>query len=133
MNETFDAKNELEEKLLRAQEGQLSGEEFLEALMGAQVFMPVEDKYQIAGLQTSDKAQPLVLEDESGLQVVVLFTSPERAKPFLADFPQYRGGLLVEFPWILERVGSGVGITLNPGCEAGLDMAPEMLQQLRGS
>ncbi|WP_303907255.1 SseB family protein [Thiohalomonas denitrificans] len=132
MSENFEPKNDLEEKLLAAQEGRISGEDFLRDLMDTQVFMPVEDKYEIAGLQSSDKAQPLVLEDESGMQVVALFTSPERAKPFLEDFPKYKGGLLTEFTWIAERIGSGVGITLNPGSETGLEMAPEMLQQLKG-
>lgn len=131
MSDNFNPKNELEEKLLAAQEGRIPGEDFLKELMGAQVFMPVEEKYEIAGLQSSDKAQPLLLEDESGMQVVVLFTSPERAKPFLEDFPKYKGGLLTEFTWIAERIGSGVGITLNPGSETGLEMAPEMLQQLK--
>lgn len=129
----FEPKNELEETLLAAQEGRVPGEEFLEKLMGSQVFMPVEEKYEIAGLQTSDKAQPLLLEDdESGLQVVALFTSPERAKPFLEHYPKFHGGLLTEFTWILERIGTGVGITLNPGSEAGIDMAPEMLDAMRG-
>ncbi len=132
MSDNFDPKNDLEEKLLAAQEGRIPGEEFLQELLGAQVFMPVEEKYEIAGLQSSDKAQPLVLEDESGMQVVVLFTSPERAKPFLEDYPKFKGGLLTEFTWIAERIGSGVGITLNPGSETGLEMAPEMLQQLKG-
>lgn len=133
MEPTFDPKNELEQKLHAAQDGAISGEEFFQALMQSQVFMPVEDKYQIAGLQTSDKAQPLILkDDEDGLEVVALFTSPERAKPFLEAYPAYRGGLLVEFPWILERIGSGVGLSLNPGSDVGIDMAPEMLDALRG-
>jgi hypothetical protein len=131
MTDVFDPKNALEEALLAAQEGRIELEAFVDALMQSQVFMPVEDKYQIAGLQTSDMAQPLVLEDESGVRVVVLFTSPERAKPFLADHPPYKGGLLAEFPWVLERlIGGEVGISLNPGCAAGIDMEPSMLRDL---
>ena len=62
--------------------------------------------------------------------MLVLFTSPERAKPFLAEFPGYEGGLLAEFTWVLERVGAGVGITLNPGEEVGIDLEANMVRQL---
>lgn len=133
MSDMFEPKNSLEEKLIAAQEGHIAGEEFLQELLSSQVFMPVEEKYDIAGLQTSDKAQPLVLEDEAGLQVVALFTSPERAKDFLEHYPKFKGGLLTEFTWVVERIGAGIGISLNPGSEAGLDMAPEMLEQLKSS
>lgn len=130
MTEPFEPKNDLETKLLAAQAGHIGEEEFLAALLEAQVFMPVEEKHAIAGLQTSDKAQPLLLDSEDGLRVIALFTSPERAKPFLADYPKYRGGLLAEFTWVVERIGAGVGLTLNPGSEVGLDMEPDMLRQL---
>ena len=58
------------------------------------------------------------------------FTSPERAKPFLVDFPDYQGGLLTEFNWILERIGSGIAIALNPGMEVGIDFDAEMVEQM---
>ena len=49
---------------------------------------------------------------------------------FLADFPAYRGGLLAEFGWVLERIGSGVGIAINPGWEFGMDLDPATVEQL---
>jgi len=128
---SFQPTNPIEQQLLDAQEGRLDSRELMAALLPAQLFMPIEEKYQIAGLQSSEKAQPLLLQDEQGNETVVLFTSPERAKSFLTDFPAYRGGLLTEFSWLLERIGSGVAITINPDAEVGLDLAPEMIEQLR--
>ena len=129
-NEVFEPHNSLESKLLAAQEGQISAEEFMRELVSAQVFMPVRDKYGIEGFQDSREAVPLTLKDDAGEQIVVLFTSPERAKPFLADYPEYEGGLLAEFSWVIEKVGTGIGISLNPGSAVGIDMAADMLEQL---
>lgn len=130
MSETFIPDNEIEKQLLAAQEGRLSGEEFMQALLQSQLFMPILDKQGIGNLQSSQHAHPLTLEDEEGNQLVVLFTSPERGKAFLRDYPGYQGGLVADFTWILEKLGNGLGLTLNPDSESGIDMAPEMVQQL---
>lgn len=131
MHETFETRNELEEKLLAAQEGQLSGKEFMHYLMDTQVFIPVKDSIGIEGFTASDKALPLTLKAENGVETLVLFTSPERAKTFMNDYPGFDGGLLVEFQWVLERTGTGIGISINPDWPVGMDLEPEMVRQLR--
>lgn len=129
-SEAFNPKNELEKKLLAMWEGSMSGEEFMQELLVSEVFMPIEDDEVMPGVQRSTRAQPLVLEAEDGARVLAVFTSPDRAKLFLRDFPLYGGGLLTEFKWVLEKMGAGHGIALNPGCEVGFDMEPEILSQL---
>lgn len=132
-DEPFEPRNEVEQQLAAAQDGSLGGEDFMHYLLGAQLFMPVQDEtHGIKGFQRNDKAVPLTLESEDGAQVLILFTSPERAKPFLVDFPDYTGGLLAEFSWILERVGSGYGVAINPGWSVGIDMDPDMVDQIAG-
>ena len=131
MEHTFTAHNDLEEKLVAAQEGRLDSDVFMQQLLGQQLFMPVQDEAsEIQGFQRSTRANPLTVEAEDGTRVLVLFTSPERAKPFLRDFPDYGGGLLSEFSWILERIGSGVAIAINPGIEFGIDLESDMVTQL---
>jgi len=125
------AENDLERRLLDAQAGRIAPDEFIAALLGSEVFMPVYEKEQIGGFSPSQKAQPLILkEEESGEDVLVLFTSPERAKAFVRDYPGYGGGLVTEFSWVLEKMGVGYGITINPGQEVGIDLGAEALQQL---
>ena len=131
MPERFEARNELEQKLMEAQEGSLPESKFMDYLLEAQVFMPVRDSINIAGFTGSNKAIPLTLHTDDALEVLVLFTSPERAKNFVQDYPGYDGGLLVEFKWVLERTGSGVGISLNPTWPVGMDLEAEMVQRLR--
>jgi SseB protein N-terminal domain len=133
MQDAFDARNELEEQLLAAQEGTLGSDEFMKYLMDTQVFMPVKDSIGIEGFTSSSKAIPLTLKTEDNVEVLILFTSPDRAKEFLKDFPGYEGGLLAEFRWVLERTGSGVGISINPDWPVGFDLEPEMVQQLKSN
>jgi len=133
MHDNFEARNELEQQLLAAQEGKITSEDFMRYLMETQVFMPVKDSIGIAGFTSSDKAMPLTVRAEDNTEVLILFTSPERAKGFVDDYPGYDGGLLAEFNWILERTGSGIGISINPDWPVGIDLEPEMVQQLRSN
>jgi hypothetical protein len=133
MQESFEARNELELKLLAAQEGQISSEAFMQYLMDTQIFMPVKDQIGIGGFTASNKAVPLTLRSEDNIEVLILFTSPDRAKDFVTEFPGYEGGLLAEFSWVLERTGSGVGISINPNWPVGFDLEPEMVQQLKSN
>jgi len=131
MTSAHDARNVLEEKLLAAQEGHISSDELLEVLLASQVFMPVQDeKAPALNIQRSTRAKPLSLTAEDGTPILVLFSSPERARPFLADFPDFTGGILESFKWVLERMGTGYGIALNPGSEVGFDMEPETVDEL---
>lgn len=130
-DDTFDAKNELERKLLAALAEEISSDEFMTELMAAQVFIPVKDEDSpIKNLQRSIRAVPLVVEDEAGAKMLVTFTSPERAREFLAEIPGYGGGLLTEFTWILERIEPGIGILVNPGCAAGIDVEPAIITEM---
>jgi hypothetical protein len=127
-------RNALEEQLLAAQEGRIDSDELLKTLMTAQVFMPVQDeKAPVANIQRSARAQPLVLSGEDDTPILVLFSSPERARPFLEDYPGFAGGIREPFRWVLENMGSGYGIALNPGSELGFDMEPETVADLAAS
>ena len=131
MSPHFEPKNDLERRLLDAQEGRIAAHEFIGTLMGSEVFMPVYEKHQIGGFAASKQAQPLTLKDEeSGQDILVLFTSPDRAKSFVRDYPGYGGGLVAEFTWILEKLGVGYGIVLNPGEPVGMELEAEALRQL---
>lgn len=125
--------NDLEHQLHAAQLGETPSEDFMKQLLASHVFMPVKDDGAISGIQRSTHAQPLVVQDEAGVSTLVLFTSPERAKPFLEHYPEFKGGLLTEFTWVLEKMDVGFGIMINPGDELGLDMEPELVRQLAES
>lgn len=128
----IEAKNELEEKLLAAINGDLPGEEFMSEMLTQQIFIPIKDDKDsgIKGFQHTTQATPLIVQDESGRNTLVLFTSPDRAKEFLVDVPGYSGGLLADFSWIVERMEPGFAIAVNPGLELGMDIEPEDVTQM---
>lgn len=132
MSTDFIPQNELERQLIAAQEGRIPPEAFIHTLLGSEVFMPVYEKHQISGLQTDTKAKPLKLTGEDGAEVLALFTSPERAKGFVRDYPGYSGGLVTELSWILEKLGIGYRIALNPGLPVGMDFEAQDLAQIAG-
>ena len=123
--------NALEEQLAAVHAGTLDAETFVLQLAGQQLFMPVRDeKNPIQGFQRSVQAEPLIIETDDGERVLVVFTSPERAKPLVEHFPEFSGGLLTEFSWLLRRIGGGVPIALNPGWDIGMDFDADMIAQL---
>lgn len=126
----FTADNELEKNLIQAQNGEISGEEFLKEMLDMQVFMPILDKHAISGFQESKQAVPLSVKDDDGVEMVILFTSPGRAKGFVKDYPGYEGGLLENFSWVIEKIGGGYGVILNPGFEVGLELEADTLEHL---
>ena len=124
-------RNDLERLLLDMHQGLLDPESFARRLVDVEAFMPVRDeKHQIAGFQTSTRAEPLVVEDEDGNRVLVTFISPERAKAFVAGYPGFSGGLLTEMAWILRRMGENMGLSINPGEELGFDFDTDMVAML---
>jgi hypothetical protein len=127
---TFIAENELEKKLIQAQNGEIEGEAFLKDMLEMQVFMPILDKQNIGGFQQSKQATPLSYKNEDGSEMVILFTSPERAKEYVKNHPGYDGGLFENFKWVIEKIGGGYGVILNPELEVGLELEANMLEAL---
>ncbi len=126
-----EARNELEARILDVQEGRITSDDLLKILMGSHVFMPVQDeKAPVLNVQRSARAQALVLTAEDGTAILALFSSPERAKPFLENFPGFTGGILESFKWVLQNMGSGYGIALNLESDVGFDMEPEIVEGL---
>lgn len=128
---TFVPQNALEVQLAAVHAGTLDPESFVLQLPDQQLFIPVRDeKHAIEGFQRTTHAEPLVIEDEAGERVLAIFTSPERAKLLIEHYPDFSGGLLTQFSWLLRRLGGGVPVALNPGWEVGMDFDAEMIGQL---
>lgn len=128
---TFLAQNELEAMLITALDGGVPEDDFMRQLIDAQVFMPIQDEVdKIKGFQRTTRAQPLVIEDEEGTKVLILFTSPGRAREFVLDHAGYGGGLLTELSWVLRKMDAPISIALNPGFEVGFDMDIDMVAEM---
>ncbi len=128
MSDPLPTRNELEALLLEFHAGNMEPEEFARRLLDAQVFIPIKDeKHGIAGFQASTQAELLLVEDDAGNRILVLFSSPDRARDFLTAYPGFGGGMLAEFSWILRRMGADIAIAINPDQTPGFDLDPEMV------
>lgn len=130
MTGTVETKNDLEMWMLQTQDGQMEFNEFIDKLITSQVFLPVRDQYNIAGFQATDRAVPLSIKDENDTDILIVFSSPDRARDFLKDYSEYQGGLLEEFGKLLLMNGVGYGVSINPDSDIGIDLEPVMVEQL---
>lgn len=125
------ARNDIEQLLMDMHAGRVQPDHFAKQLLDQQVFMPVKDeKHIIKGFQSSTRAEPLVLEDEEGTRVLILFSAPERSKAFTAEVPGYSGGILTEFSWVLRRMARDMAIAINPGEDPGYDFDADMVAMM---
>lgn len=126
--------NDLDHKLFELHNGRLEIQDFMAELVLASVFIPIrDDSSKTGGLQDATDAKPLLIEvdTETGTDVVMpVFSNPSQSTDFLSDFPEYSGGLLVEFDWILNRARDNMGVSINPNLEFGIDLDPETIKQL---
>lgn len=130
MSDPYLDNKELEGTIIALHNNEIEGSDFISSLLDCQLFMPIFEKHKIAGLQESKRPKPLLFTDEDGVEVMLLFTSPDRAKPVVKDYEGYSGGLVAEFLWLLSIVQKGWGISINPGLESGIDLDPDMVQQI---
>ena len=131
MNEnppSFQPINALEDALIEAQAGRLDAQGFLDTLMRAQVFVLIDKD---PGAEDWDNtATPLVLPNGSGLQVMAVFTAAERSEMWPARIPQFTHGLPTDFRTLVRGIAKEVGIVINPGHAAGLELSADRVAAL---
>lgn len=130
----MDIQNELENKLAKLIAEGIAEDEFIPFLLNAQIFMPIQGNPGASkDFDDNAKPQPLIVKDEDDTEVLVVFSSTERAREFMQDYPDYVGGLLTEFSWVLRKLDGPLNISLNPGWEYGINLDEELIDVLRSS
>lgn len=130
MTQQIIPENDLETWMLKAQHGEMELEEFIGKLISSQVYLPLRDPYTIVDIQLSDQFRPFSLKDKNETEVLILFTSEERATEFLKNHEEVKSVLLEEFGNLLLKNGVGYGVSINPDQDIGMDLEPEMVEQL---
>lgn len=122
--------NDLELRLMQAQDGTLAAPEFLDSLLADQVFVLLDKAVEADG-EWDESINPLVLTSESNEPMFAIFSAVERATPWSEQLPQFENALQVEMRWLLTAMSDGVGIVLNPGFDIGMEMIPDAVVQLK--
>jgi hypothetical protein len=128
-SQEFKPVNPLESALVEARAGGISIDDFLADLVESKVFVLL-DKDPGPG-DWDNTSSPLVLNNQTGVPMLAVFTAPDRSSDWPRRIPQYSFGLLTDFRWLLKGITSGVGLVINPGSIVGLEMQPSGVEQLR--
>ena len=126
----FSPATPLERALLDAQQGTGSPAAFFGELLSSQVFVLLDKEIGPEG-RWDPSINLCVLTNAAGGPVVAAFTVPERSTPWHERLPQFGYGLLVSFTWLLQGMGSEVGVVINPGHSVGVELAPEAIVRLK--
>lgn len=122
--------NDLEARLLQAQEGTLSPADFLDSLLNEKIFVLV-DKEIPEGGEWDESITPLVLTNDANEPMFAVFSATERAVGWSEQVPAFENALHLDFRWLLGGIADGVGIVLNPGFDVGMEMIPDAVAQLK--
>jgi hypothetical protein len=125
----FEPLNDLEQELVRCQQGHIDLPLFLQVLLASQIYVLLDR--EITETNPHLTAPPLMLTSPAGYPVFALFTSADRATSLAQRFPTFSYGLLVDARWLLSVLASTAGLVLNPGWSAGLEMPPERFARLK--
>jgi len=117
----FEAENDIERQILKAQDGALSGDALLHRMADADLFIPSTGEVQTDG----SGFQP-VLIDQDGSSLVVVFTARSRQpKDMAAWMMQMNGGQF------FRRLPAGYGVMVNPGYDAQILVPPHGMATLK--
>ena len=116
--------NRVDAMLVLMQSGSVSLPQLFAALDEAELYSLVRNADSLN--------QPLTVKHPDGYGLVALFSSPDRAEPTIQQFPEFAELLRMRFRDIIEVVGEGLGIVINPLHEvATFQMTPQQVAGLR--
>lgn len=122
--------NSLEELLVRAAEAPELRSQLVSALRRSRVAIPLNKGLQDGEL--APDAKPLTLNAPQGFPVLAVFTSPDKASPWLKQQPEFAHVLVTAFDWAVNITKPPFGIALNPGYKYSLALSPGEVAALAG-
>ncbi len=118
----FEATNDLEIDLQKAQAGEMPVPAFLQRLWTADLFVPSSEEIKLQG----QDFRPVLIPRED-VQLVAVFTSMERVAGVQKIAPFCLKIVAKEF---LPQTPPAFGIAINPGFAVGLEISPAGLKQM---
>jgi hypothetical protein len=118
----------LETMIVRATEEPGLRQDLIAALLTSRIAVPLDK-----GLENGELAadfKPLTLNSPQGFPVLAVFTTPDKATPWIKQQPEYGHVLVTGFEWALNITQPPFGIAVNPGYKYSLLLSPEEIATL---
>ena len=123
--------NALEELIIRATSEPAVRSELITVLLGSRVAVPLNKGLENGVLPADFK--PMTLNAPQGFPVLAVFTSPDKAAPWLKQQPAFQHSLVTQFNWALKITRPPFGIAVNPGYKHSVVLSPAEVEGLAAS
>ncbi len=120
--------NELEALIIRATSEPALRPELITMLLRSRVAVSLNKGLENGVLPADFK--PMTLNGPQGFPVLAVFTSPDKAAPWLKEQPAFQHALVTEFSWALKITRPPFGIAVNPGYKHSVVLSPAEVQGL---
>ena len=130
MNPPFEPANDLERALVAALRNQLPVTTFVQTLLTAKVYV-LTDKDIRPGAVWDPSVAPMVLASSDKTPFLAIFTAPERSSAWARRQTTFGFGVSTDFIPLLKGMAPDLGIVINPGLQAGFELQPATVAQLR--
>ena len=118
----------LEELIIRAMLEPDLRPQLVWELMGSRVAIPLDKGLENGALAPDFK--PLTLNAEQGFPVLAVFTTPNKAAPWIKQQPVFQHSLVTEFRWAVNITRPPFGIAINPGYKHSFVLEPAEVEAL---
>lgn len=98
-------------------------------LLASRVAVPLDKGLENGALPRDFK--PLTLNGPAGFPVLAVFTTPDKAAPWIKQQPAFQHALVTGFDWAVGITPPPFGIAVNPGYAHSLVLSPADVQALK--
>ncbi|VXB07307.1 conserved hypothetical protein [Luteimonas sp. 9C] len=120
--------NELEALIIRTTSEPALRPELITTLLRSRVAVPLDKGLENGALPADFKS--MTLNGPRGFPVLAVFTSPDKAAPWLKEQPEFQHALVTEFNWALKITRPPFGIAVNPGYKHSVVLSPAEVEGL---
>ncbi len=110
-----------------AGQGQLDEQSFWDKLSASRLYLVIlsDDAAWKQNIDPYTTATPLTQVNNNGIESIVAFSRKSYAKRYSKQQQDFDCMLEVKFSFLMEKLASGYGISINPGQKVGLELIPD--------
>lgn len=125
----FTPLNEFEREMLAARAGELSQDALIQHLLDSQIVVLLDQDIPASGWH--DDISLMMLNNPSGIPVLAVFTTLERALPWAAHQSPFKYAIHTDCGWLVQRMAPDIGMAVNPGSQLGFELPATAIEELK--